>query len=60
MGASWGGYESLILPGDPSGARSATSWDDPGQLLRIHAGLEDVADLKADLEAGFERLEALA
>ncbi|WP_193180815.1 cystathionine beta-lyase [Nisaea sediminum] len=60
MGASWGGYESLILPGDPSGARSATSWDEPGQLLRIHAGLEDVEDLKADLEAGFERIGALA
>jgi cystathionine beta-lyase len=56
MGASWGGYESLILPGDPRGMRTATRWDEPGQLLRIHAGLEDPGDLIADLEAGFERL----
>ncbi len=60
MGASWGGYESLILPGDPAAARTATKWEVPGQLLRIHAGLEDEADLIADLEAGFERLSALA
>lgn len=59
MGASWGGYESLILPGDPAAARTATKWDEPGQLLRIHAGLEDEADLIADLEAGFERMAAL-
>jgi cystathionine beta-lyase len=56
MGASWGGYESLILPGDPRAMRTATRWDEPGQLLRIHAGLEDPGDLLADLEAGFARL----
>lgn len=60
MGASWGGFESLILPGDPRGLRTATRWDAPGQLLRIHAGLEDVDDLVADLEAGFDRLNAAA
>ncbi|UUX50056.1 cystathionine beta-lyase [Nisaea acidiphila] len=60
MGASWGGYESLILPGDPAAARTVTTWNEPGQLLRIHAGLEDVTDLKADLDAGFERIAALA
>lgn len=60
MGASWGGFESLILPGDPSAARTATKWDNPGQLLRIHAGLEDIDDLTADLEAGFDRLNALS
>jgi cysteine-S-conjugate beta-lyase len=56
MGASWGGYESLIMPSDPRPIRKATKWTMPGQLLRIHAGLEDPADLIADLEAGFERL----
>ena len=35
--------------------RSATTWDAPGRTLRIHAGLEDPADLVADLEAGFDR-----
>ena len=56
MGASWGGFESLILPADPRALRSATTWDMPGPLLRIHAGLEDPDDLIADLEAGFDRL----
>lgn len=56
IGASWGGYESLILPSDPRALRTATVWDAPGQLLRIHAGLEDPGDLIADLAAGFERL----
>jgi cystathionine beta-lyase len=56
MGASWGGFESLILPSDPSPSRSATKWAAPGPLVRIHAGLEDPEDLIADLESGFERL----
>jgi cystathionine beta-lyase len=59
IGASWGGYESLILPGDPSSTRTATRWQARGQLLRIHAGLEDVEDLKSDLARGFDRLNAL-
>jgi cystathionine beta-lyase len=57
MGASWGGFESLFLPAQPATMRSATVWDDPGQVLRLHVGLEDVDDLIADLEAGFERLK---
>ena len=58
MGASWGGYESLVLPFDASHARSATAWTPEGPTLRLHIGLEDVDDLKADLEAGFARLTA--
>jgi len=60
MGYSWGGYESLILPFDPSSYRSATTWEVKGPALRLHAGLEDVEDLKADLDAGFVRLAAHA
>src|SRR5699024_491274 len=56
MGYSWGGYESLMLPVDPATTRSATQWAWPGPTLRIHAGLENVDDLIADLTAGFERL----
>jgi len=56
MGYSWGGYESLILPFDPRTYRSATTWKADGPALRLHAGLEDLDDLKADLEAGFARL----
>jgi cystathionine beta-lyase len=56
MGYSWGGFESLILPFDPSDYRTATRWTAEGPALRLHIGLEDVEDLKADLEAGFARL----
>ncbi len=58
MGASWGGYESLVLPFDAAKARSATAWRPEGRTVRFHIGLEDVGDLKADLEAGFARLVA--
>jgi cystathionine beta-lyase len=58
MGASWGGFESLIGPRNPP--RSAVRWPRPGradgQLMRIHVGLEDVDDLIADLDAGFRRM----
>ncbi len=53
IGASWGGYESLILPSLGAIARSCGTGDFGGPMLRIHVGLEDVADLIADLEHGF-------
>jgi cystathionine beta-lyase len=56
MGYSWGGFESLLLPTSPEKIRTATRWDVPGPTMRVHAGLEDVGDLIADLEAGFDRL----
>ena len=51
IGASWGGYESLITL--PHVTRTATRWKPEGPLLRLHIGLEDPADLIADLDAGF-------
>jgi cysteine-S-conjugate beta-lyase len=60
MGYSWGGFESLILPFDPRAYRTATTWEAEGPALRLHVGLEDLDDLKADLEAGFARLVARA
>jgi cysteine-S-conjugate beta-lyase len=60
IGASWGGYESLIMPCSPREYRSATPWPHAGPYLRFHAGLEAVDDLIADLEAGFARLRAAA
>lgn len=56
LGASWGGYESLIMPTHPEELRTATKWRYPGPCFRIHAGLEDPDDLAADLSAGFVRL----
>jgi cystathionine beta-lyase len=59
MGWSWGGFESLIVPGFHLPARGVRGWE-PGILLRLHAGLEDFDDLKDDLIAGFARLAAEA
>ena len=57
MGWSWGGFESLIVPGFHLPTRTVGKWED-GVLLRIHAGLEDIDDLKADLTEAFARLVA--
>jgi cystathionine beta-lyase len=58
IGYSWGGYESLALPIDPATRRSATRWQAEGPLVRIHVGLEEPADLIADLERGLARWRA--
>ena len=52
IGFSWGGYESLVVPADPATIRTATRWTDPDPLVRLSIGLEDPADLIADLERG--------
>jgi len=57
MGASWGGFESLILPVHPERLRTAVRWES-GPVIRLHAGLEDLDDLIGDLERGFARLNA--
>ena len=53
IGYSWGGFESLIVP-----AHYHRSFPPKleGPMLRLHVGLEDVDDLRADLAEGFERL----
>lgn len=56
MGASWGGFESLILPFNPTAYRTATTWPHQGPALRLHIGLENAQDLIDDIEAGFERM----
>ncbi|BAV66041.1 cystathionine beta-lyase [Sphingobium cloacae] len=58
IGYSWGGFESLALPVDPARYRSATRWEAEGPLVRLHIGLEDPADLIADLDAGLARFRA--
>jgi cysteine-S-conjugate beta-lyase len=58
LGYSWGGFESLAIPCDMSGIRTATPWDMATPLVRFHIGLEDPKDLIADLAKGFERLMA--
>ncbi len=58
LGASWGGYESLVTPADMTRARSVTDWRGRGPVVRLHIGLEDPADLVADLANGFAALQA--
>ncbi len=58
MGYSWGGYESLVVPFDATGYRTATRWEPGGPCLRLQIGLEDLEDLQADLDRGFVRLRS--
>lgn len=57
MGASWGGFESLMVPAWPPPVRSCSAVDE-GTLIRVHAGLEATEDLVRDLEAAFARLRS--
>jgi len=59
MAYSWGGFESLILANQPehiAAIRPEGEIDFTGTLIRVHIGLENVDDLRADLAAGFERI----
>ena len=55
LGASWGGYESLVLPAHPEKVRTASPWPHKHPAIRLHIGLEDTDDLIEDLEAGLAR-----
>ncbi len=54
IGASWGGFESLVCPS--RAVRTATALDPSRPILRFHIGLESVDDLIADLKAGLDGL----
>lgn len=58
LGWSWGGYESLaVLVGlnDRKVCKAPTE----GPVIRLQIGLEDVADLRRDIEAGFAAAKAV-
>jgi cystathionine beta-lyase len=52
LGYSWGGFESLAVLSELKEHRTVRVWTE-GPVIRLHIGLEDVGDLKADLERGF-------
>ena len=56
LGASWGGYESLVTPADLPSARSVTDWSGHGCIVRLHIGLESPDDLVADLGQAFDAI----
>lgn len=63
IGYSWGGFESLAVPVDPASIRTVTPWP-PADMngadrfgVRLAIGLEDPADLIADIEQSLDALE---
>jgi len=50
LGASWGGYESLVMV-----YAKIPGWSG-NQIARLHIGLEDPADLIADLDAALTKM----
>jgi len=59
LGASWGGFESLVLPCDMTANRSLDDWHNRGPVVRLHIGLEDPDDLIDDLSAGFRAMDCV-
>lgn len=53
IGASWGGTRSLIAPMSVTGQRDTAHPRNEQIILRISIGLEDPADLQADLDRFF-------
>jgi cystathionine beta-lyase len=62
IGASWGGYESLVLPTNGFVTRSAGQPDLStafgGEVVRLHIGLEAFEDLTADLDQALAAMRA--
>jgi cystathionine beta-lyase len=56
IGFSWGGANSLCVPYRIRQMRDG--WSDKGQLVRFNVGLEDPADLIADIEQALHALQA--
>jgi cystathionine beta-lyase len=58
LGYSWGGPMSLVVPYDIGLMRDphVAPWPYKGTLVRFSIGLEDVDDLRADLEQAFAAL----
>ena len=50
LGFSYGGFESLVIHCDPQLKRTSSTPDLGGPLIRLSIGLEEPADLIADLE----------
>jgi cystathionine beta-lyase len=58
LGYSWGGPVSLVVPYDIPTMRSAQlgTWKHQGILVRFSIGLEDVEDLKSDLQQALQSM----
>ncbi len=58
LGWSWGGFESLAVHVGLSDRRICKAPSE-GPVIRLQIGLEDVADLRRDIEAGFAAAKAV-
>lgn len=58
LGWSWGGAHSLAMPYDVASMRTAGDWPHRGTLVRFYVGLEEEADLRADIERALAKLGA--
>lgn len=56
IGASWGGFESLVLPTTGGITRTVGTGMFEGPLARFQIGLENIDDLIADLQRGLQAL----
>jgi cysteine-S-conjugate beta-lyase len=60
-GFSWGGYESLAMATSRDSIKRALSdWSPTGPTIRLHVGLENPADLIADLDQAFDAMAEAA
>jgi cystathionine beta-lyase len=57
IGASWGGYESLVQIIPPERLAEQSYWTGTNPAVRLHIGLESAADLIDDLQQAFERAQ---
>lgn len=60
IGASWGGFESLVIPVRLESCRSLPEAEPRGAMARLHIGLEDPEDLIADLEHALSALSPVS
>ncbi|SIQ00552.1 cystathionine beta-lyase [Rhizobium sp. RU20A] len=58
LGYSWGGYESLAVHVSLAD-RKVTKAPEEGPVIRLQIGLEDVADIRRDIEAGLAAASAI-
>jgi cystathionine beta-lyase/cystathionine gamma-synthase len=57
MAVSWGGHESLIIPGSAAVARDAFSPANKAhRMMRLYVGMEDAAYIMNDLDRGFDAI----
>ncbi len=57
LAVSWGGYESLFEPSLVTYKKDAEVPEDRISLIRVHAGLEDIDMLKADLTQALDAVK---